>query len=396
MSDVDERAEVAAALGPLAAHLSDGRVTDILVNGAAGVWVDRGGGVEPVESPLRDERTVRRLAVRLAGLAGQRLDDASPWVDGLLPGGIRLHAVLPPLVAGGAHVSLRVPRRAGPTLEDLRAWGALDAVALRVLEAVVAAKVSFVVSGGTGSGKTTVLAAMLARVPASERIAVVEDVRELRVDHPHVVHLQGRSNNVEGRGEVTLPTLVRQSLRMRPDRLVVGEVRGAEVRELLTALNTGHEGGCGTVHANAAADVVSRMEALGALAGLGPAAVHAQLASAIEVVLHVVRGRDGARRLAEVAVLEPVTGVVRSVPALLGAPGAWTAGPAWPRLARRAGLPDEPEGVWPGPGDEPEQVGHRPSPGNGQGRVPAQIPAQIPAHVPVIDAGGEVHVGASR
>jgi pilus assembly protein CpaF len=305
------------------------------------VWVDRGQGLEAVESPLSDERTVRRLAVRLAGLAGQRLDDASPWVDGLLPGGIRLHAVLPPLVVGGAHLSLRVPRRSGPSLEDLLAWGALDPPALRLLEAAVAARVSFVVSGGTGSGKTTVLAAMLAQVPRSERIAVVEDVRELHVDHPHVVHLQGRSNNVEGRGEVTLTTLVRQSLRMRPDRVVVGEVRGAEVRELLAALNTGHEGGCGTVHANAAADVVSRVEALGALAGMTPAAVHAQLASAIEVVLHVARRGDGRRVLAEVAVLEPVAGVVRAVPALLGGPGCWTEGPAWRRLAGRLRLPSE-------------------------------------------------------
>lgn len=332
---------VAAALGPLAVHLGDPRVTDILVNGASGVWVDRGRGMETAASPLRDERTVRRLAVRLAGLAGRRLDDASPWVDGLLPGGIRLHAVLPPLVAGGAHLSLRVPRGTGPLLEDLLRWGALDEEALRVLEGVVAVRASFVVTGGTGAGKTTVLAAMLARVPGHERIAVVEDVAELHVDHPHVVQLQGRSNNVEGRGEVTLTTLVRQSLRMRPDRVVVGEVRGAEVRELLAALNTGHEGGCGTVHANAAADVVSRMEALGALAGMTPAAVHAQLASAIEVVLHVARRSDGGRVLAEVAVLEQVGGVVRAAPALLGGPGAWSRGPAWPRLADRLGLPDE-------------------------------------------------------
>ena len=332
-------ASVAAALGPLATHLEDEQVTDILVNGGAGVWVDRGAGMEPVPSPLADERTVRRLAVRLAGLAGQRLDDASPWVDGLLPGGIRLHAVLPPLVAGGPHLSLRVPRRAGPSLADLQTWGAVDQTGRRVLEGVVASRASFVVTGGTGSGKTTVLAAMLATVPGDERIAVVEDVAELCVDHPHVVHLQGRSNNVEGRGEVTLTTLVRQSLRMRPDRVVVGEVRGAGVRALLAALNTGHEGGCGTVHANAAADVVSRMEALGALAGMTPAAVHAQLASAIEVVLHLTRGGDGRRVLAEVALLEQVSGVVRVSPALVGGPGRWAYGPAWPRLARRLDLP---------------------------------------------------------
>lgn len=329
------RADVLAALGPLGPHVEDEDVTDVLVNGSAGVWVDRGRGVERVETGLADERSVRRLAVRLAALAGQRLDDSCPWVDGLLPGGVRLHAVLPPLVSGGPHVSLRVPRRRGPSLADLRAWGALDGRAEALLRAVVLSRCSFVVTGGTGSGKTTVLAAMLAEVPHDERIAVVEDVRELQVAHPHVVHLQGRSNNVEGRGEVTLTTLVRQCLRMRPDRVVVGEVRGAEVRELLAALNTGHEGGCGTVHANAAADVVSRMEALGALASMTPAAVHAQLVSALQVVLHMTRRADGSRGLAEVAVLERCRDGLRTVPALTGRPGAWTEGPAWDALERR-------------------------------------------------------------
>lgn len=332
------REGLAAALGPLAIHLDDPAVTDILVNGSSGVWVDRGAGAEPAPHSLTDERTVRRLAVRLAGIAGQRLDDACPYVDGLLPGGIRLHAVLPPLVAGGTHISLRVPRRSGPTLGDLEAWGAVDPLARQVLEAVVTARVSFVVSGGTGSGKTTLLAAMLGAVPGHERLAVVEDVRELHLTHPHVVYLQGRSNNVEGRGEVSLTTLLRQSLRMRPDRVVVGEVRGAEVRELLAALNTGHEGGCGTVHANTAADVVPRMEALGALAGLDSAAVHTQLVSAVEVVLHVRRHRGGGRRLTEVAVLDRADGTAVVVPALSGGPGRWARGPGWAALSRRIGL----------------------------------------------------------
>ncbi|MFK5635780.1 MULTISPECIES: TadA family conjugal transfer-associated ATPase [unclassified Ornithinimicrobium] len=330
---------LAASLGPLAGLLDDPRVTDVLVNGGTGVWADRGQGVEAVDVALTDERSVRRLAVRLAGLAGQRLDDASPWVDGLLPGGVRLHALLPPLVVGGPHVSLRVPRRDSPTLDDLARWGALDATSVAVLEAVVARRVSFVVTGGTGSGKTTLLGALLAGCDPTERIVVVEDVRELRVSHPHVVHLQGRCANVEGRGEVTLTTLVRQCLRMRPDRVVVGEVRGAEVRELLAALNTGHEGGCGTLHANAAGDLVSRMEALGALAGMSPAAVHAQLASAIEVVLHVARDPDGARRLVEVAVLTTdERGRVVADPAISGSPGAWVEGPGWARLSSRLGL----------------------------------------------------------
>lgn len=331
-------AELLTALGPLGTLLQDHRVTDLLVNGGDGVWVDRGQGVEAAGVVLEDERSVRRLAVRLAAIAGQRLDEACPWVDGLLPGGVRLHALLPPLVEGGAHLSLRVPRRSVPALTDLRQWGAVDEAAETVLRAVVASRASFVVTGGTGSGKTTLLAALLGLVPADERMVVVEDVRELRVDHPHVVHLQGRAANVEGRGEVRLASLVRQSLRMRPDRVVVGEVRGAEVRELMSALNTGHEGGCGTVHANTAADVVSRFEALGALADLSPAAVHAQLASAVHVVLHVDRTEDG-RRLREVAVLRRgEDGRVRCQTALSGAPGAWRRGPAWAGLAVRLGL----------------------------------------------------------
>lgn len=336
-------ASLAAALGPLASLVVDPAVTDVLVNGDTGVWTDRGGGVEPAGILLTDERTVRRLAVRLAGLAGRRLDDSSPWVDGLLPGGVRLHAVLPPLVAGGPHVSLRVPRSVAPSLSQLQAWGAIDDLGREVLEAVVRARASFVVTGGTGSGKTTLLAAMLSDVDPGERLVVVEDVRELSIDHPHVVHLQGRSNNVEGRGEVTLTTLVRQSLRMRPDRVVVGEVRGAEVRELLAALNTGHEGGCGTLHANTASDVVSRMEALGALAAMTPSAVHAQLSSAIEVVLHVERAGDGTRRLAEVAALERTgDGGVRVVSVLRGGAGAWETGPGWARMRARLGLPADP------------------------------------------------------
>ena len=296
-------------LGPLQSVAADERVTDILVNGSSGVWMDRGDGLQRTDVAFPDDAALRRLAVRLASLAGQRLDDAAPYVDGLLPGGVRLHALLPPLVDGAAHISLRIPRRVPPSLSTLREWGMFDAAAQTLLERMVRCKVAFIVGGGTGSGETTVLAALLAHVPASERIVVVEDVRELTVSHPHVIHLQGRAANVEGRGEIALSTLLRQSLRMRPDRVVLGEARGPEVRELMTAMNTGHEGGCGTIHANSAADVVSRFEALGALAGLSPVAVHTQLASAVQVVVHLDR-RDSGRRLAEVAVVTKVDGRV--------------------------------------------------------------------------------------
>lgn len=332
-------------LGPLQELLDDDTVTDILVNGAGGVWVDSGEGLRRVEGRPAGEEAVRRLAVRLAALAGKRLDDANPAVDGLLPGGIRLHAVLPPLVEGGAHLSLRVPRRLTPDLAELQRLGMFPDEVGAVLADLVRRRLAFVVTGGTGTGKTTLLGAMLGRVAADERIVVVEDVRELAVRHPHVVRLQGRPPNIEGKGEITLTTLVRQSLRMRPDRLVVGEVRGPEVRELLAALNTGHEGGCGTVHANASADVVSRFEALGALAGLGPPAVHAQVGSALDAVVHLARDH-GRRYVREVALLRRAPdGRVGVEPALSIAPpgvsgragGAWraTRGSAWRGLSDR-------------------------------------------------------------
>src|SRR5471030_476483 len=331
---LDLAAQVLGA-GPLEPLLADPLVTDVLVNATSGVWVDRGDGLTRTSCEVGDEAAVRRLAVRLAGIAGRRLDDTCPYVDGLLPGGVRLHAVLPPIAVEGSHISLRVPRRVAPTLLELAQWGTFGAGWLRVLEALVSRRCSFVVSGGTGSGKTTLLGALLGEVAVCERLVIVEDVRELAITHPHVVRLQSRPANVEGRGEIGLTSLVRQSLRMRPDRLVVGEVRGAEVREMLTALNTGHEGGCSTLHANTSADVVARFEALGALAGLAPTAVHAQLLSAVQVVVHVRRSA-GRRFVDTVAVLARGSDgrpEVKSAPTR-GANGETVVGTAWPQLAR--------------------------------------------------------------
>lgn len=331
------RAELVGA-GPLEPLLADPDVTDVLVNGDRGVWVDRGEGLERVRVRLGGEADVRRLAVRMAATAGRRLDEASPYVDARLPGGVRLHAVLPPLAAGGTHLSLRVPSRRALSLDDLRARGAVPPSWMPVLHALIERWCAFLVSGGTGTGKTTVLGALLATVPGVERIVVVEDCLELRVDHPHVVRLESRPANVEGSGAIAMTDLVRQALRMRPDRLVVGEVRGGEVRELLTALNTGHEGGCGTVHANAAGDVPARLEALGALAGLGREAVHAQVGSALEVVLHL-RRIGGLRRLVEVGVVRTLPHGVEVVPALLAdladPQGDGRRGPGWASLRAR-------------------------------------------------------------
>ena len=285
--------------------------TDVLVTAPDAVWVDDGNGLRRSTIRFADEAAVRRLAQRLALNAGRRLDEAQPWVDGRLTGvgtgqfAVRLHAVLPPVAAGGTCLSLRVLR---PTTQDLAALtrtGTIAPQAAALLDDVIQARLAFLVSGGTGAGKTTLLAAALGAVHADERIVCVEDSAELAPPHPHLVKLVARCANVEGVGEVTVRDLVKQALRMRPDRIVVGEVRGAEVVDLLAALNTGHDGGAGTVHANNPTEVPARLEALAALGGLDRAALHSQLAAAVQVLLHVGRGRDGQRRLSEIAVLTP-------------------------------------------------------------------------------------------
>ncbi len=326
--------------GPLDEFIAGVGVTDVAVNGDGSVWVDRGLGMQRAPLTLAADE-VHELALRLAGAAGRRLDESAAFVDGLLPSGVRLHAILPPLVPDGPHVTLRVPGRAPRSLGDLVEGGALPAPWKPVLVGLVRRRVSFLVSGGTGAGKTTLLAALLGLSLGTDRVVVVEDVRELVVDHAHVVHLEGRPANVEGVGAVTLTTLVRQALRMRPDRLVVGEVRGPEVRELLNALNTGHQGGCGTVHANSATDVVARVEALGALAGLSREAVQAQLASAVEALVHL-RRVGATRRVESVAVLDVGSDRIPRVVEALGRDenGAPTTGPGWPSLARRCGVPE--------------------------------------------------------
>ncbi|MBI1759588.1 MAG: TadA family conjugal transfer-associated ATPase [Actinobacteria bacterium] len=308
------QAELVGA-GPLEPLLRDPEVTDVLVNGPAEVWVDRGAGLCRVPVRFADDAAVRRLAQRLAVSAGRRLDGAQPWVDVPLSGGVRLHAVLAPIAAGGTCLSLRVLRPTAFSVPRLVELGTLTPVSARLVTAVVSGRWSFLVSGGTGSGKTTLLAALLGLASPTERVILVEDAPELDPCHPHVVRLAARRPNVEGAGEVTLRDLVRQALRMRPDRLVLGEARGAEIADLLGALNTGHEGGAGTVHANSASEVPARLEALGALGGLGRAAVHSQLAAAVRLVLHLRRGGDGVRFVKELSVLRRDGDWVRAVPA---------------------------------------------------------------------------------
>ncbi|MUN38069.1 TadA family conjugal transfer-associated ATPase [Actinomadura litoris] len=304
--------------GPLEPLLRSPEITDVLVNGPREVWIDAGGGLVRTSLRFQDEATLRRLAQRLTAAAGRRLDDASPYADARLPGGIRLHAVLPPIAPSGTCLSLRLPRRQAFTLDELVERKTIPPEGAALLAALIESRARFLVTGGTGSGKTTLLSSLLSLADPTERLVLVEDSAELRPDHPHVVRLEARPPNVEGAGEVTLNDLVRQALRMRPDRLVVGEARGPEIAAFLQALNTGHEGGCGTLHANTAADVPARLEALACAAGLTREAVHSQLAAALDIVVHLVREPGGGRRrVAEIHLLRRGTdGLVRAVPAV--------------------------------------------------------------------------------
>ena len=296
------RAQHAADYGPLAPLVADPRVTDIFVNGPRSVWVDRGSGLEPGPQLDLDEPALRLLAVRLVAVGGRHIDEATPCVDTRLADGARVHAVLPPIATAGTLLSIRLPRTTPFTLSDLDASGFFDRIPVPAVEALVARRANILVTGAAGSGKTSLLGALLSAAPPTERIIAIEDVAELRVRHAHFVSLEARQANLEGAGGLGLARLVREALRMRPDRLVVGECRGDEIRELLGALNTGHDGGAGTLHANSLDDVPARLEALGALAGMTPAAVARQAVSAIGAVLHLERS-DGVRRLAQLGSL---------------------------------------------------------------------------------------------
>lgn len=314
-------------------------VTDILVNGTQAVWWDKGSGLEPTNIRFGTEAEVRAFAQRLASTAGRRLDDASPMVDAQLPDGTRVHCVLAPIAASGTTISLRIPSPTTLTLEHLVSCGSINAELHALLVSIVRSRLAFLISGGTGTGKTTVLSALLAYVSPDHRIVIVEDSSELNPQHHHVVRMQSRLANVESAGAVTLRDLVRTSLRMRPNRIVVGEVRGAEVVELLSALNTGHEGGCGTVHANSPADVPTRLEALGLTAGLDRTALHALMGAGLDVVIHLQRLPSGQRMVHGIHVTErSASGLVTTKPAITWTGNTWERGRAWGDLMNRISI----------------------------------------------------------
>ncbi len=297
-------------LGPLEPLLQDDEVSDILVNGPTQVWVERQGRLQPAPVRFDDEQHLRRTIDRVVARVGRRVDDQSPMVDARLPDGSRFNAIIPPLALDGSAVSIRKFSRDALTLPRLVALGSMTAEMGLLLQAIVRAKLNVLISGGTGTGKTTLLNILSAAIPPQERVVTIEDAAELRLQQPHVVRLETRPANTEGAGEISQRALVRNALRMRPDRIILGEVRGAEAFDMLQAMNTGHEGSMATVHANNARDALLRVENM---VGMGPAGLNSRvarqlIASALSVVLQLQRLPDGSRRLVSISELTGLEG----------------------------------------------------------------------------------------
>ncbi|MGH8907402.1 MAG: CpaF family protein [Egibacteraceae bacterium] len=298
---VREVADALAGLGPVQALLRDPAVTDVMVNGPGEVWVERAGRLERTAVRFEDAEAVRAAVLRIVGPLGLRFDRARPFVDARLPDGSRLHALLPPLAPAGPVVTVRKFAAVQPSWDALAATGAVPAEIGAVLRSAVADRRAIVVAGRTGTGKTTLLGLLLSEVGAGERVVVIEDAPELRPRCAHVVRLETRPPNAEVAGEITIRDLVRQSLRMRPDRIVVGEVRGVEVVDVLAALATGHEGCMTTVHARAAGEALVRLEGMALLAGLPLPAARAQLEVGLDLIVVLSRGADGQRGVVQIA-----------------------------------------------------------------------------------------------
>jgi pilus assembly protein CpaF len=323
---VDRIGRIAGGLGPLKALLADPRVDEVMVNGPGQVWVERAGRLERTSEVFASEAELVHAIEAVLTPLGRRVDEASPLCDSRLPDGSRINVVIPPLSLSGPCLTIRRFRPSGLGLDDLVRLGSLPDHVAGALAERVRGRASILVSGGTGSGKTTTLGALSEAIPKGERIVTIEDAAELRLRRDHVVRLESRPPNLEGTGEVTIRQLVRNALRMRPDRIIVGEVRGAEALDMLLALNTGHDGSLTTVHANSPEDALRRIEALALMAGLGlpHAAIRDQVAGAIDLVVHQSRLADGTRRVQAVAEVvraagAPATRLIYAPEAELGA-----------------------------------------------------------------------------
>jgi pilus assembly protein CpaF len=308
LSDDDREAVVArvlrdtVGLGPLEDLLADPAVEEVMVNGPTQVFVERGGRIEASAASFADEDELRNTIERILAPLGRRIDELNPMVDARLADGSRVNAVIPPLAIDGPVLSIRRFGASRPGPRELLELGTITRSQLELLESAVVARRSILVSGGTGSGKTTMLGALSGFVSADERLVTIEDAAELRLRGRHVVRLESRPAGIEGRGEVTIRDLLRNALRMRPDRIVIGEVRGAEALDLLMALNTGHRGALSTLHANSPTDALVRLETLALTAGVGlpHEAIAAQVRRGIDLVVHLERRADGSRRVTEI------------------------------------------------------------------------------------------------
>ena len=302
-------------LGPLEPLLSDPTVSDILVNGAKSVYVERRGKIEPTTITFHDDAHLMNIIDRIVSAVGRRVDESSPMVDARLADGSRVNAIIPPLAIDGPVLSIRrfAVERLG--IADLLKLGTLTEPVADTLRAIVLGRLNTVISGGTGAGKTTMLNVLSGFIPATERIVTIEDSAELQLQQPHVVRLETRPPNIEGKGEVPQRELLRNSLRMRPDRIVVGEVRGAEALDMLQAMNTGHDGSLTTVHANSPRDAIGRIETMVSMTGISfpIRALRAQIASAVNIVIQVQRGDDGRRRLVSIQEISGMEGDIISM-----------------------------------------------------------------------------------
>ncbi len=299
-------------LGPIEPLLSDASVSDILVNGCDHIYVERHGRLERTALRFNSDAHLLKIIERIVSRVGRRVDESSPMVDARLPDGSRVNAVIAPLALDGPALSIRRFSAVPLSMQELVRTGSLDAAMASVIEGLVASKVNLLVSGGTGSGKTTLLNALSASIPGTERIVTIEDAAELRLCQAHVVRLETRAANIEGNGEVTQRALLRNCLRMRPDRIVIGEVRGAEVIDMLQAMNTGHEGSMTTVHANTPRDALIRLENMVGMSGvtIAPAALRQQVVAAISVVIQAARLSDGRRKIVSIQEITGIEGEV--------------------------------------------------------------------------------------
>ena len=299
-------------LGPLEPFVRDPEVTEVMVNGWDSIYVERGGKLYWTGSKFHDDGQLRRTIDKIVGKVGRRIDESSPYVDARLPDGSRVNAVIPPLSIDGPALTIRKFSADPYQAEDLISFGTLTRPVVELLDACVRGRLNMLVSGGTGAGKTTTLNVLSSFLPDDERIITIEDAAELRLQQPHVVRLEYRPPNIEGRGEVTIRDLVRNALRMRPDRIVVGEVRGGEALDMMQAMNTGHDGSISTIHCNSPRDALARLETMALMSGmdLGIRAIREQISSAINVIVHQSRMKDGSRRITHVTEIVGMEGDV--------------------------------------------------------------------------------------